>query len=89
MYVLGHSLDKRFHGLFGLTVSKPADLSGLYNIKVPENATGNLDISHQQQSAGATGTGYWQHQGKTDLWVFSVCDIFQFLNLSVLIHFSF
>lgn len=60
----GYPLEKRFLGLFGLAVSNPADLSGLYNIKVPGDATGYLDISHQQQSAGATGTGYVQHQGQ-------------------------
>ncbi|XP_034321385.2 uncharacterized protein [Magallana gigas] len=62
--IKGYPLEKRFLGLFGLSVSNPADLSGLYNIKVPGDATGYLDISHQQQSAGATGTGYVQHQGQ-------------------------
>lgn len=60
----GYPLEKRFLGLFGLSVANPADLSGFYNIKVPGDATGYLDISHQQQSAGATGTGYVQHQGQ-------------------------
>nr|XP_022311801.1 uncharacterized protein LOC111117030 isoform X2 [Crassostrea virginica] len=62
--IKGLPVEKRFLGLFGLSVSNPADLSGLYNIKVPGDATGYLDISHQQQSAGATGTGYVQHQGQ-------------------------
>lgn len=56
--------NRGFIGLFGLTVSKPANLSGLYNIQVPGEATGNLDISQQQQRAGATGTGYVQYQGQ-------------------------
>ncbi|XP_061190798.1 uncharacterized protein LOC133198861 [Saccostrea echinata] len=58
----GGPLNKRFLGLFGISIPNPADLSGLYNIKVPGDATGYLDISHQQQSAAATGTGYVQHQ---------------------------
>jgi hypothetical protein len=61
--VSGFPLNRRFLSLFGLSISNPADLSGLYNIKVPGDATGYLDITHQQHSASATGTGYVQHQG--------------------------
>lgn len=91
MYVLGLPLDKRFLGLFGLTVPNPADLSGLYNIKVPGDATGYLDISHQQQSAGATGTGYVQHQGQNGPGCkgFNVCNINEFFKSFYNISFSF
>ncbi|XP_056003526.1 uncharacterized protein LOC125661535 [Ostrea edulis] len=68
----GSPLNRRFLGLFGLSISNPADQSGLYNIKVPGDATGYLDITHQHYSASATGTGYVQHQGQNGPGSFSL-----------------